>query len=290
MADWIQYILVCFITRLLAWLPADIRYRLVSTAARVLYFFLFRRRAIAQDNLRKALGNTLTEKEISQTAREAFASVALAIVDLLTVSRICRNPEKFFTLHGREILEKELGKGKGVILVCAHLGSWEFLAFLYKIIGRKVSVIVKDIRNPLINQKVSEARRLTGLNPISKNASMREVFRELRAGNTVAILIDQWAGPDGLWIDFFGRKTSTTPIPFRLARKTGASLVPAFCIRRGCERFEIQIENPVSLEDGASEEGREEAVTRQLNGILEKKIRQYPGQWSWGHRRWKPRP
>lgn len=285
MAHRIQYILVCLTAGFLSILPVRLRWRIVSGAARLLCFFMSRRR-IAEDNLRQAFSGSMSEKEIRRTAEEGFVSAALAVADLLTVSGISRNPADFFTIYGREIFENEQNKGKGVILVCAHLGSWELLAFLFKLTGRKVSVIVKDIRNPLINRKVNQARRLMGLNPISKNSSMRAVFRELRAGNTVAILIDQWSGPDGLWLDFFGRKTSTTPLPYRLAVRTGASLVPAFCIREGGGHYQIQVGEPVLLKDTDNEE----SVTLRLNRILEEKIRQYPGQWTWGHRRWKARP
>ena len=104
----------------------------------------------------------------------------------------------------------------------------------------------------------------------------------------VAVLIDQWGGKEGLWIDFFGAPTSTTSLPSRLAKKTGCLLVPAYCLRKGIAQYEIQILPQVPLP--LNESDWETNVTQRLNEILESHIRQYPEQWSWAHRRWKPKP
>ena len=104
---------------------------------------------------------------------------------------------------------------------------------------------------------------------------------------SVAIVIDQWAGREGVWVDFFGRATSTTSLPVRLAKKTGCALIPIYCLRKEIGRYEIQLLPAVPVSDDADWEIR---TTKRLNEILESQIRQYPEQWSWSHRRWKPAP
>ena len=113
-------------------------------------------------------------------------------------------------------------------------------------------------------------------------------MRELRHNHGAAILIDQWAGPEGLWIDFFGRPTSTTSVPSRLANKTGCALVPAYCLRTSPGHYEIRICPEVSWDAG--DKDWENQMTLRLNQILEKQIREHPEQWLWGHRRWKEKP
>ena len=108
---------------------------------------------------------------------------------------------------------------------------------------------------------------------------------ELKKKKLVAILIDQWAGPEGLIVDFFGTPTSTTSIPARLARKTGAALVPGYCVRKSPGFYKIIIRPEVEVETGA--EDFERAITVQMNQQLEEQIRAYPDQWLWTHRRWK---
>ena len=131
-------------------------------------------------------------------------------------------------------------------------------------------------------------RRVMTVKPISKDSSVKAILQELKAGHGVAILVDQWAGKEGRWIDFFDAKTSTTSIPARLSEKTGCALVPAYCLRTSPGHYEIHIEKPVvHLMD---QPGWENAVTKDLNEVLERQILEHPEQWLWGHRRWKDKP
>ena len=117
------------------------------------------------------------------------------------------------------------------------------------------------------------------------SVSPKKIFSELKANHLVAIVIDQWAGADGLWTDFFGVPASTTSLPARLAERTGSAIVPAYCIRTGCGEYEIHIGPEASVKESANDWTRE--MTKELNHILEEQICAFPGQWMWTHRRWK---
>ena len=90
---------------------------------------------------------------------------------------------------------------------------------------------------------------------------------------------------DGLWIDFFGKPTSTTSVPARLALRTGAALIPAYCLREASGQYRICIKPEVPIEGGPQD--AEKATTSQLNRLLEKEFLEHPEQWIWNHRRWK---
>lgn len=149
-------------------------------------------------------------------------------------------------------------------------------------------MVVKTIRNPYLDRHLNAMRQMTTLKPIEKKGSTRTVIQELRSNRGAALLIDQWAGPEGIWQPFFGHNTSTTSVPARLAKKTGCALVPAYCLRGKNHQFEIQIHPAVPQEQVGQLD--ETTLTHQLNALLEAQIRRYPEQWSWGHRRWKPKP
>jgi Kdo2-lipid IVA lauroyltransferase/acyltransferase len=91
---------------------------------------------------------------------------------------------------------------------------------------------------------------------------------------------------EGIWLDFFGTPTSTTSIPVRLARQTGAAIIPGYCIRVKPGHFQIKIQPEVAV--NAHDTQSEENVTAKLNRLLEQEIRRHPEQWTWGHQRWKP--
>lgn len=285
---WLQYIVVRFLALLATVLPVEISHRIACGFGTLTYGILKTRRKIALENISQAFGDSLPDRKKRQLARSAFQSAALSMMELFTVEKIKKEAEKRFRLFGNEFLEEAFSKDHGVVLVISHLGSWEYLSFLPYFTKRSWSVVVKDIKNPFLDRAIDSMRRVMTVNPISKDSSVRAILQELKAGHGVAILVDQWAGDEGLWVDFFDTKTSTTSIPARLAGKTGCALVSAYCLRTSPGHYEIHAEKP-AVHDMNSP-GWESTVTKDLNQVLERQIREHPEQWLWGHRRWKDKP
>lgn len=281
----LQYCAVYLLALLAKALPIEASAWITRRIGDLTYLILKKRRKIAIENVTRAFGNSIPEKRKEQIVRSAFQSAALSLMELFIVEKIKREAEKRFKLFGNEFLEEAFSKNKGVVLVISHLGSWEYLSFLPYFTKRSWSVVVKSIKNPFIDKVIDTMRRVMTVVPVEKESSVRAILQELKKGHGVAILIDQWAGDQGLWIDFFDVGTSTTSIPARLAEKTDCALVPAYCLRKEPGHYEIHIEKPV--EWNVAEAHWENNITKGLNEALEKQIRQYPEQWLWGHRRWK---
>jgi len=284
----LQYALLGPLLALIRILPVSWAHFMARRLAGLTYFISSSRRHTGMENLERSYGSRLTRTEKKRILRLSFRHMAMSIADLFIVKKIRPRAKELFRIHDLENYEKALAKKKGVVLVTSHVGSWEFLAFLFYLTNTRCTVIVKDIRNPFFNRQVAEARRETGLNPISKINPLKTVLKELKANNTVAILIDQWAGNEGIWQEFFGKETSTTTLPARLARKTGCVLLQAFCIRTPEGSYDILLKPPVDIDE--IEDKSEASITRKLNQVLEETIRAYPSQWSWAHRRWKAKP
>ena len=284
----LQYFVVWLLTLLARALPVEMTDRIARLFGNLSYFLLGKRRKIAFENITHAFGNSIPDRRKKEIARSAFQSAALSMVELFTVSKIKKNAAARFKLLGNEFLEEVFAKKRGAILVISHLGSWEYLSFLPFLTKHPWSVVVKDIKNPYLNKAIDAMRRIMTVNPISKDSSIRAVLTELKNGHGVAILIDQWAGKEGLWGEFFGENTSTTSIPARLSQKTGSALVPAYCLRKKPGHYEIHIEKPITYDKNRPD--WETAVTQELNTVLEHQIRENPDQWLWGHRRWKDKP
>lgn len=285
---YLEYALVKILSLFMRVMPGRWTAALARFLGRLAFRLYRSRRKIALENLELACGGRMSREAMEAIGRKSFEHAAMAMTELLLVDRMLPRAASHFRLKGIEHLEGALSEGKGTILVISHLGSWELLSFLPFLTGHPWAVVVKNIRNPLINDLIDRQRRKMHVVPIPKKGSIRSVLQELKANQGVAILIDQWAGPEGLWIDFFGRPTSTTSVPARLARRTGARLIPAYCIREGLDQYEIQIHEPYTVSKGDPEEER--VVTEKLNLLLEAQIMKYPEQWAWGHRRWKPKP
>ncbi|MSR77491.1 MAG: hypothetical protein EXS63_04625 [Candidatus Omnitrophica bacterium] len=284
----LEYRLAQIIAFLLNSMPVGLSSKIVCLLSRLAGLVLPSRKKIALVNLDRVFGSSLTQLQKEKILGAAFESMSLAMLELFIVRKIKKNARSHFKLTGNEHLEKAFAEGKGVILVISHLGSWEYLAFLPYLTGHPWSVIVKDVKNPYLNQTIDQLRREMTVTPIPKVDSIKAVMKELRANHGVAILIDQWAGGEGIWTNFFDQPTSTTSIPARLAHKTGAALVPACCLRTSTGQYEIQIEPTVPFDP--AKDDWEISMTEQLNQLLEEKIRRHPDQWIWNHRRWKSKP
>jgi len=288
MGYFLQYLFARALTALLALLPWSWVESFARGCGSLAFLFYGSRRKIALANLDYAFGQSRSPKEKEALARAAFQHMALSLVEFFLMPKSLATAAADFHFTGLEHAEAAFACGKGVILVISHLGSWEYLAMLPYLTGQPWSVVVKTIRNPFLDRHLNAMRRMTTLQPIEKKGSTRAVLQALKGNRGVAILIDQWAGPEGIWQPFFGHETATTSVPARLAKKTGCVLVAAYCLRRANHQFEIQIHSPVPHEQVAQLD--ETVLTNKLNELLETQIRRYPEQWSWGHRRWKPKP
>lgn len=282
----LEFILVFLLISILNLFPIS----WISALSRFLgdcsYAVSAKRRKTILDNLDIAYGNSISQEEKQKIARESVRSLVTSLVDFFMVPSTLRRAEENFEFEGTEHLDQAFKEKRGVIFVISHLGSWEYLAFLPYLRKYPCSVVVRNIRNPYLENWARKNRQKTGLNPIDREKSVRQILTELKNNHLVAILIDQWAGPDGLWQDFFSKPTSTTSVPARLARKTNAALIPGYCLRTGTGKYKIKIDPEVPLAEG---EDWEAQTTRRLNLILEQEIMKHPEQWTWGHRRWKPK-
>ena len=132
----------------------------------------------------------------------------------------------------------------------------------------------------------------SGNQPIEKNQSARPVLRVLRHGGVVGILADQNAAlEDSLFVDFFGTPAATTTGIARIARHTGAAVVPVYSYwDAALQKYRLRYEPALSLPRTDDEEADIRAYTILFNQTLENCIRKFPDQWFWVHRRWKTRP
>lgn len=283
--DFLEYAGLRFLAAFLNRLPLPVCGWVSRCVGDLLYLVMARRRKIALYNLSVAYGDSIPEKEKKRIARESFCHMVTALVEFFRIPVILKEAKERFTFEGTEYLDRAFAKGKGILFVISHVGAWEYLAFLPYLRGYPCSVVVRPVRNPYIYQWIQDLRKQTQLNPIEKSKAVRKVLVELKNNHLAAVLIDQWAGPEGMWVDFFGKPTSTTTVPVRFAQKTGCILIPAFCIRTGNGRYTIHVDAEIEIQD--KEDLWEEKTTREINRRLEKTILAYPEQWTWVHRRWK---
>ena len=251
----------------------------------LMFLILPKRRKIALNNLEIAFGSSKTPREKKKIALESFRHLMTTFMEFFRLPKFIKIAKQCIRFEGKEHIDISFARGKGAVLAMSHLGTWEYMGFIPYLNDYKATILVRALRNPFIYKHIDRLRNLMELKHLDKDMGPREIFLELKKNHGVAIVIDQWAGNDGIWIDFFSSPTSTTPIPARLVKSTGCSIISGYCVRESPGKYLIHVDPEVSFD--RKDEDFVEKTTKELNRILENNIRKFPEQWSWTHRRWK---
>jgi Kdo2-lipid IVA lauroyltransferase/acyltransferase len=248
-------------------------------------------RGVALENLTQAYGGKKSRREIRILARRVFGHLVLAIFE---ICRSFRMGEDDFLrqvrITGIKHLTTARAKGRGVLLLSAHIGNWEFLNFVIRILGFPMTAIYRPLENPPADRVLLAFRSRFGANLYPKYNAMRKILRSLSRGELVGILLDQDAhNEDGVFVDFFGRPACTNKGLALVARGTQAPVIPVFIFREE-KTFHMDIQPEVPLQRTRDKQADILVNTRAFNRIIEAAILRHPEQWFWVHRRWKTRP
>lgn len=244
------------------------------------------RRRVVLDNLRQALGVDLPmARRIGRRAMEQFGQVILELPRAATLSGA--DARRLIGERNLLRLSRVLAPGRGLIILSAHLGSWDLLACAAARAGFDVCVVTRSLKQGALSEVWMEQRRACGVELIAARGGGRSIVRALRRGAIVAMVLDQHQ-PGGLVVPFFGRPAATSDAVARLARLSGAPVMPAFLMRAaGAHHLRLGAPIPLVSAAGAGEQLRRTTAT--YTAVIERAIRRDPTQWFWLHRRWKVR-
>ena len=246
------------------------------------------RRTLVDRNLARAFPE-MGREERHRLSRSVFAHFGSLAFDLVaTVGKPAEAILRRVEVAGEEHAKAAYASGRGVFFLTAHLGNWEMAAIITSLLGMPIKVVVRPLDNPLLDRHLRAFRECGGNTVVPKATAARELFRILRSGGGVGILMDQHAHtPDAVPSPFFGRPAATTTAVARLADRTGALVVPVFTLRVGPGRYRVEYGPPLDVQTLSSSEREAGPLTARLNEITEGLIRRAPDQWLWLHNRWR---
>jgi KDO2-lipid IV(A) lauroyltransferase len=189
-------------------------------------------------------------------------------------------------LTGREHLQRALERGKGVILLSAHFTTLELGGRLLAL-DTPFHVLYRPHKNPLFECVMQRARRRRFERAIARD-DVQGLIDSLRSGRAVWYAPDQnHGGRQSTFVPFFGVQASTLTTTSRLAKLTGAAVVPFFQTWLPDERTYLLALCPALDGFPGDDPARD---TARINRLLESVIREMPEQYLWVHRRFKTRP
>jgi Kdo2-lipid IVA lauroyltransferase/acyltransferase len=238
---------------------------------------------IARRNLELCLPE-LTPGERERLLREHFASLGIGLMEIpLAWWASTRRIARLVQVEGLEHLRAAQAEGRGVMVLTAHFTLMEMAG---RTLGQLAPMrfLYRPTKNEALTYIMDRRRRGFGSFPIPRD-DIRAFVAALRRGEVV------WYAPDQSYrhkgaemVPWFGIPAATNTLTPRLARTTGARVLPFFLQRLpGTRGYRAVIHPP--LQDYPS--GDPLADTERFNHLIEDQVRQAPEQYLWIHRRFK---
>jgi KDO2-lipid IV(A) lauroyltransferase len=259
---------------------------------RIAYLSIPRLRRTGYRNLELAFPES-TPEDRDRILRRLYRNLGWLLAEFCQMERYTpENTRGFLRYEGLEHFLSARDEGRGVLILTGHLGAWELSSFYHSLMGHPMSIVIRRLDNPLVDQLVNGIRCRHGNQVLHKDDFARGLLGSMRRGDTVGILMDtNMTPPQGVFVDFFGHPACTAPGLARVAMKTGARVLPGFLVWEDALRqYVLRFGAPIALESTGDTEADVIANTALFTKVIEGYIRQYPDQWLWVHRRWKTRP
>ena len=265
-------------------LPRAVLIPLHHVTTTICFLCFYRERAASRRNLRRITGRTGIAGLAG--AYRLFYNFSRFMVGYAGL-RGARLEQFRDRLDGIEQTDRQLTtlirEGNGVIIATLHMGHWDLGLKLLSAYGIPTHVVMAPGEPAEVTRYAEEARDNPTLRPHHIGAPMLgvELMLALKRGELVALQTDRSAGPNALWVDFFGAPVLLPSGPVELAMATGAPILPIFILFGRNDRFRILTSEPLRFERGAArrDPADRQRAMRQVAAMMESIISKYPDQW-----------
>lgn len=190
---------------------------------------------------------------------------------------------KLTQVEGLEHLDAALAEGKGAILLSAHFTTLEIGARAI-CARRPTSIMYRPTRNAVLERFLQKNRGRHAKRAIPRD-DIRALIAALKSNETVWYAPDQSYRKKGAhMVAFFGVPAATNTATSRLAKLTGAAVLPYFPQRLSNDSGYRMVIHP-ALDNFPSDDPVADA--ERFNRYIEAQVRMIPEQYLWIHRRFK---
>jgi len=286
-ADYLSCILFKAVSLFTFLLPLNVSLFLGRRLGELIYFFDPKHRATAYANIRKAVTPNNDFQLASNITRRAYQAFGQNLIEISLIPRINkRYLEKYIHIENRHFIEEAFKRGKGVIFLATHEGSWELSNIICANLGFPFMLFVREQGFPRLNALLNSYRVKQGARLILKQTGPRQLIEALNSNQSVGLTADQ-GGKNGQIIKFFGKSASMSTGAVKLALKYDCSIIPVFYTRVKGPYTKVILDQVYTVtRTGNPQKDLRDNLQRLVN-IYEKYIRQYPHEYLWTYKIWK---
>lgn len=275
------------IARLIALLPYSFLMWLGRGLGYIAYYIARERKQVIETNIKLCFPELSPQEQIS-LIKENMISTTLALFEtILMLFASDKKLRKLIEVEGVEHVEKALAEKQGVILLCSHFTMLDLATRMINMcLPVRTDGMYRKQKNPLFEHVVYHARKKFCGELIEKKELLKMIKR-LKSNHIIWYAPDQNFNYQHVFVPFFGIQAATVTGTSKIARHTGAKVVPMVYYRKPNNagyHFKIY----PALENFPSDNDQEDAA--RIMQITENSARQHPDQYLWAHRRFRTRP
>jgi len=289
--DWIIAQLFFAFLAILKLFPADSAIWFCAEAARGLGMW-YPRTKLARNNIKLAFPEK-SDEEVNEILREMWANLGRVAAEYVYLDQIFSLNEEDQSkgrveIEGAEHFEALKAHDGPAICFTGHMGNWELLPIASAVYGVNITALFRPPNNRYIANRVLSART-TAMGHLvpSKAGASWALANVMDEDGKVGLLVDQYFHR-GIEVTFLGHETLANHLLAKLARQYNCPIYPARCIRLPDGRFRISIEKPLELPFDKNGKLDIQALTQDVNDVVGRWVIEYPEQWLWLHKRWRP--
>jgi KDO2-lipid IV(A) lauroyltransferase len=283
MVNYLLYRLGQFIA---LFLPIKLAYQIAIFISDFRYIFAHQDRKLTKENL-KAIFPEKPDREIRKIRIRMFRNFAKYLVDFFRFEKLDKEYiKKNIRIENMHYFSEALARGKGVIVLTAHLGNWELGGVVIALSGYPFWAVALPHKDRRVDDFFNFQRESKGIRVIPLNKAVKSTLNLLKENKMVALVGDRDFTENGLLIDFFKKPTHLPIGPAAFVLKTGATIVPGFMLRNSDDTFTLSIEKPLQLIATGEKNKDLAGIITRYKLIFEDYIRKYPDQWYMFRRFW----
>lgn len=278
-------------------LPLKVAYKLGEKIGWICWKLMTSRRVTVKNNLMNVQrwleqhgefeSKSFDKNNVDAATKEVFCRNSANLLSSLSFNSLpIKKRLSHIEFENIEVLKAAVDRGKGVVLLMAHMGPWELIScfpehFKQHGVNARLGVIYRPLKNEYIENWCRSQRKIHGMELFKRKAGLLKVLKFINKGEILALLADQRV-INGEMSEFFGKPALTTPLVGLLSKRSMVSIV-SMTLQYDCS---CKLKVAFRLVDFKEAKTREE-FAKLTNQELEKVLSSDLTSGFWFHERFK---